>query len=105
MKRFTAASAALLMMAGAASAQDAIASQVSATSTVPGYPNTVVGTNGVTYACGPLVGGVYNCVSASGAASAGAGFAGVGAGSGATIVAVVVGVAAVVAIANSNGTN
>ena len=54
MKRFTAFAAALLMTAGAVSAQ--VTTQVDAsigTSGVAGYPDTVIGANGVTYACAP----------------------------------------------------
>tara|TARA_R110000765_G_scaffold71578_3_gene138972 strand:- start:1696 stop:2028 length:333 start_codon:yes stop_codon:yes gene_type:complete len=54
MKRFTAFAAALLMTAGAVSAQ--VTTQVDAsigTSGVAGYPDAVVGANGVTYACAP----------------------------------------------------
>ena len=54
MKRFTAFAAALLMTAGAVSAQ--VTTQVDASigaSGVSGYPDTVVGANGITYACAP----------------------------------------------------
>jgi hypothetical protein len=53
MTRFTAFAAALLMTAGAASAQNVATTQaaVGGASGVAGYPTTVVGANGVTYAC------------------------------------------------------
>ncbi|WP_176249170.1 MULTISPECIES: hypothetical protein [unclassified Sulfitobacter] len=104
MTRFTAITAALLLTAGMASAQDTTAVAVGGETGIPGYPTSVIGANGVAYACGPLIGGVYNCVTAAGAgAGAGAGFGGIGAGGIAGMVAAVV---AVAAIANSsNGTN
>ncbi len=51
MTRFTAFAAALLMTAGAASAQVTTQDAVLGDSGVAGYPTTVVGENGVTYAC------------------------------------------------------
>lgn len=104
MKRFTALTAALLLTAGVASAQDTTAANVGGASGVPGYPTTVIGANGITYACGPLTGGVYNCVTAGNAAAAtGGAFGGIGAGGVAGLVAAVVVAAAV--IDSSNGTN
>jgi hypothetical protein len=96
MTRFTALTAALLLSAGVASAQDTTAANVGGASGVPGYPTTVIGANGITYACGPLTGGVYNCVTAGNVAAAtGGAFGGIGAGGVAGLVAAVVAVAAI----------
>ena len=51
MTRFTAFAAALLMTASAASAQVTTQAAVGGSSGVAEYPATVVGANGVTYAC------------------------------------------------------
>jgi hypothetical protein len=101
MSRFTALTAALLLSAGVASAQDTTAANVGGPSGVPGYPTTVVGANGITYACGPLTAGVYNCVIPG--STAGAGFGGIGGGAGAGLVAAIV-LAAVISD-STNGTN
>ncbi len=105
MTRFTALTAALLLSAGVASAQDTTAANVGGASGFPGYPLTVVGVNGITYACGPLTGGIYNCVIPASASvvNSGAGFGGIGAGGAIPLVAAVV--LAVVINDSTNGTN
>jgi hypothetical protein len=106
MTRFTAIAAALLLTAGAASAQVTTATNVGGETGVAGYPVQVVGANGIVYACQPADAGVYKCVTGNAtAANSTTGFGKIG----------VNGVAAVVAIgvvANSsedtvgtNGTN
>lgn len=102
MTRFTAITAALLLSASMASAQDTTAVAVGGATGVPGYPLSVIGANGVAYACGPLEAGVYKCVTAASAASATAGFGTIGAGGAAGIAAAIVVVAAIAN--NSNGT-
>ncbi|WP_372990403.1 hypothetical protein [Sulfitobacter sp.] len=102
MTRFTALAAALLMTAGAASAQVTTATQVGGETGIAGYPVQVVGANGITYACSPLTGGTYNCINAANAAAAG--FAGVGAGTAAGAGLAIVAVAAL-ASGNDDETN
>ena len=51
MTRFAALSAALLMTAGAATAQVTTQEAVGGASGIAEYPTTVLGANGVTYAC------------------------------------------------------
>lgn len=80
MTRFTALAAALLMTAGAATAQVTTQAAVGGDSGNPAYPQTVTGANGVKYACQApaTIDGVLarRCVIQGGAA----GFDAVGAG-------------------------
>lgn len=106
MTRFTAFAAALLMTAGAASAQVTTQAQVGGPSGVAGYPTTVLGANGVTYACADpeTVDGVIarRCVVQGSAV----GFEPVGAGAIGAVVAGVVAIALIVSNDDdTNGTN
>lgn len=104
MTRFTAVTAALLLSASMACAQDTTAVAVGGATGVPGYPISVIGANGVAYACRPPVAGVYKCVREESAPTViGTGFGGIGAGG---VAGMVLAFVAVAAIANSsNGTN
>ena len=113
MTRFTAIAAALLLTAGAASAQVTSATSVGGETGVAGYPVQVVGANGIVYACQPADAGVYKCVTGNAtAANSTTGFGEIGvSGVGGLVAAVVViGVVAnnsedTVGTNGTNGTN
>lgn len=105
MTRFTAFAAALLMTVGAASAQVTTQAAVGGDSGVPGYPTTVVGADGVTYACqAPTeIDGIIarRCIYPS--AAGGVGFEGLSPAAAGGVAAVIVAVAVIAH--NSNSTN
>ncbi|AXI51319.1 MAG: hypothetical protein GY701_10670 [Sulfitobacter sp.] len=108
MTRFTAFAAALLMTAGAASAQVTTQAAVGGESGVPGYPTTVVGADGVTYACqAPTeIDGIIarRCIDPN--AAGGVGFEGLSPAAAGGIAAVIVAVAVIASNDDdANGTN
>ena len=105
MTRFTAFAAALLMTAGAASAQVTTQAAVGGDSGVPGYPTTVVGADGVTYAyqAPTEIDGIIarRCIDPN--AADGVGFDGMSPAAAGGVAAVIVAVAVIAH--NSNSTN
>ena len=106
MTRFAALSAALLMTAGAATAQVTTQEAVGGASGIAEYPTTVLGENGVTYACQAptVIDGVTarRCITPD---VGGAGFASMSPAAVAGAAAVVVAIAVIANSDGSNGTN